>query len=669
VRDDPPEATLQEEDNMKNIHALPLDKAILTDGFWKRGTQLVSDAIIPYQWKALNNEIPGVPASHAVENFRIAAGESKGTPKGTIFQDSDVAKWIEAASYSLLTKRDPALEAQIDELVRLIGKSQQDDGYVNTYFIAAAGLDKKWSDLVMGHELYCAGHMIEAAVAYFAVSGKRGLLDVMCRYADYIGKVFGFGPGQNRSFDGHPEIELALNRLAEATGEKKYADLANHFVDARGTVKDFHLGRAAMDGMIPKSRWFLSDYYLADKPVREMRSVEGHSVRAMYLYCAMADQYRNTGDESLMEALRSIWKNAVSRQMYVTAGLGSQSNGERFTLDYDLPNDTCYTETCASIGLAMWAFRMLLVDPRAEYADVFERAMYNGILSGISLDGTKYFYVNPLEIQPAVAACRQDHSHVAIERVGWFDCACCPTNVARFIASVGGYLATVSDGKIWIHQYASSTLDLSVGGTAVRVSQATAYPWKGVVAVSVDPETPVEFALHVRIPGWCEAATIAVNGGARVVPEKKDGYAVLSRVWKKGDTVELDMDMPVRFVKANARVRENAGKIAIQRGPMVYCVEEFDNGPDLHLLSVDTTIDAALRTDPGLPPETVVLELGAFREVLPDEDAPLYSDGREAGKIEPCTIRAIPYYQWGNRAGSREMLVWLRSPNSNRPKK
>lgn len=502
--------------------------------------------------------------------------------------------------------------------------------------------------------------MIEAAVAYYNASGKRKLLDVMRRYADYIATVFGSGEGMNPSFDGHPEIELALNRLADSTGEKKYSVLANHFVDARGFVKDYHLGRAAMDGMIPKSRWFLSDYYLADVPVRKMQSVKGHSVRAMYLYCAMADYCRGSVDKEMFEALRNIWKSAVSRQMYITAGLGSQSHGERFTLDYDLPNDSCYTETCASIGLAMWAFRMLLIDPRSEYADVIERAMYNGILSGISLEGTKYFYVNPLELQPAVASYRQDLNHVSIERVGWFDCACCPTNVARFIASIGGYIATVAEEKIWIHQYVSSNLELKIQETAVRIVQTTDYPWKGNVRILVDPDNPIEFSIHVRIPSWCESATIGLNGTAVHQPVVKDGYAILSRVWNKGDSVELEMNMPVRYIRANSRVRENAGKIAVQRGPIIYCVEEHDNGANLHLLSINTSVEPKLLSDGSLPHDTVALELSAFREALPSEDAMLYSDYREEKVFEPCSIKAIPYHQWGNRTCGCEMTIWLR---------
>lgn len=646
---------------MKRFNGVALGDFSLNRGFWKDKTELIANDTIPYQWLALNNQVPGAPPSHAVENFRIAAGESQGKPKGTIFQDSDVAKWIEAASYSLLEKPDPALEEKIDELVRLVEKSQQEDGYVNTYFIASAGLDKKWSDLVMGHELYCAGHMIEAAVAYFEVTGKRRLMDVMRRYADYIGKVFGPAEGQNHAFDGHPEIELALNRLAKATGDHRYADLANHFIDVRGTVKDFHVGREAMEGMIQKTRWFNSDYYLADKPVRQMRSVQGHAVRAMYLYTAMADYYLDTGDAKMLEALRALWKNAVSRQMYVTAGLGSQSHGERFTIDYDLPNDTSYTETCASIGLAFWAWRMLLIEPRGEYADVFERAMYNGILSGVSLDGKKYFYVNPLEVHPDVAACRQDQDHVALERVGWFDCACCPTNVARFIASIGAYALSLEENAVWLHQYISGSWELLVNGATPRLFVETDYPWNGRIEISVAVDRTTDFSLNLRIPGWCVRYSLSVNGNVVASPAVKDGYVRIPRQWADGDKIELLLEMPVRLLKAHSLVREDAGKVAVQRGPIVYCVEQYDNGRDLHGILVDVSADAKVSRDDKLPPGTVVLELPGVREGPSGAEDPLYTEYADGPSLSPCTIRAIPYHQWGNRTGKQEMLVWLRA--------
>lgn len=639
---------------------------IPTDGFLKQCTSAMIEKALPYQWKALNNEVHGAPASHAVENFRIAAGEASGTPKGTIFQDSDVAKWIEAAAYSLKLKPDSGLEARIDELIRLIEKSQLPDGYVNTYFIAAAGLEKRWSDLVMGHELYCAGHMIEAAVVYYEATGKKTLLDVMCRYADYIGSVFGKNEGQNPGFDGHPEIELALHRLAKATGRVQYAELANHFVDARGSIPNFHIGRAAMEGMIPKSRWFYADYYLADKPVRSMTEAEGHAVRAMYLYCAMADQYLMTGDEALLTALHSIWKNVTDRRMYITAGLGSQAHGERFTIDYDLPNDTCYTETCASIGLALWAKRMLRISPEGEYADIIERALYNGILSGVSLDGSKYLYVNPLAVYPDVARSRHDHAHVTPERVSWFDCACCPTNLARFILSYNESMCTACKNTLWMHQYGQGYADIRSPGGNIRIAVDTDYPWNGLISIKIESGKPEEVSLRLRIPGWCRSYRLSVNN--TIQPQESlvldKGYVCLNRVWTSGDSVALELDMPVRFILSNPKVRENAGKAAVQRGPVVYCAEEIDNGPDIHSFFVDPSAGAKLVHIPDLPKGTKVIEVQAVREAQNRGGDRLYDEFEESGAMEKATLRLIPYYQWGNRRPGQAMSVWLQTLNA-----
>ncbi|HOE07601.1 MAG TPA: glycoside hydrolase family 127 protein [Treponemataceae bacterium] len=629
-------------------------------GFWKERTDAVIYKAIPYQWKALNNEIPGAPGSHAVQNFKIAAGEVKGERKGTIFQDSDIAKWIEAAAYSLRFKPDAELEGIIDELVRLIEKSQMSDGYVNTYFIASAKTSERWSDLVMGHELYCAGHMMEAAAAYFKVTGKRTLLDVMCRYADYIGTVFGHGENQNPGFDGHPEIELALHRLAEAAGNKKYAELANYFVDIRGSVPNFHIGKAAMEGMIPKTRWFGSDYYLADKPVREMTGAQGHSVRAMYLYCAMADQYVKTRDASLLTALKKIWNNVVQKHMYITGGLGSHAHGERFSIDYDLPNDTCYTETCASIGLAMWAWRMLSIEKKGIYADIMEKAVFNGILSGMSLDGTKYFYVNPLKLLPEVTKFRHDHAHVAPERVSWFDCACCPTNAARFILQFTEYLCSADTDGLWIHHFAQGRAAAVVDENTIQLEMKTNYPWDGDVDISLGIDKSEEFSVYLRIPHWCSKYTLAVNKNPILnSPHENNGYICIRREWHSNDIITLNLEMAVRFIQTNSNVSENAGKIALQRGPLIYCAEEADNGKGLHLYSIKAGKKACLVQDSSLPSGTIAIEAEASFEKDTADPKDLYFEYVSDREMGSKTLRFIPYYQWGNRKPGNEMSVWF----------
>jgi DUF1680 family protein len=645
---------------MSDMNTIRLRNVTLLDGFWKSRMEMVANELIPYQWEALNDRIIGAASSHAIENFRIAAGEAMGKFQGIVFQDSDVAKWIEAASYSLVTRPASETEEKIDELVRLIEKSQQPDGYVNTYYTLVHP-EKRWTDLAMGHELYCAGHLIEAAVAYHSVTGKRKMLDIMCKYADYIGEVFGLDEGQNHSYAGHPEIELALYRLAEATEREKYAKLADHFLNIRGSIDDFSVRRAADKETISNSRWFGNDYYCAHKPVREMDKAEGHAVRAAYLYSAMADQCRNTGDPQLLSALKKIWRNAVARRMYITAALGSQAHGERFTVDYDLPNDTAHAETCASVSLVFWAWRMFFIDRIAEYADIIERAIYNSALAGVSLDGRRYYYVNPLEVNPEIARYRQDHAHVETRRVAWFSCACCPTNIARLIASIGAYLATFSENAVWVHQYTASEIKIALKETKVRIIQDTDYPWHGAVRLKVDPSLPTTFALHLRIPSWCDRYSVKVNGESWTELRPERGYLCLSRQWKKDDCVELNMSMEVRFIRANYKIRENAGKVALQRGPVVYCVEEHDNGANLHELLVDPAAPLRLERDDSLVHGTVVISIDGYRDRFDIGHNPLYSNYEAARQLPRCRIRAIPYYQWGNRAEGQEMRVWLRA--------
>ena len=627
----------------------------LTGGFWGNRTRLLSEEIIPYQWDTLNNRTEGVPLSHAVENFKIAAGESRGEPEGTIFQDSDVAKWIEAASYSLMNHPDAELEKTIDELIRLIGKSQHDNGYLNTFF-TAKGIEQRWSDLVMGHEMYCAGHLMEAAVAYYQATGKKPFLDIMCRYADLIYREFGPEEDQIHSFDGHPEIELALYRLADASGESRYRDLADYFVNIRGSVKNFYKGIAAKEGMIPKSKWFRSDYYLAHKPVREMTEVTGHAVRAVYLYASMADQYRRTEDPVLLEALNCLWDNLVKKRVYITAGIGSQSHGERFTVDYDLPSDRGYTETCASIGLIFWAWRMSLINPDRQYADMIERALYNGSLSGISLDGKSYFYVNPLEINPETASYRQDLEHVETHRVGWFDCACCPTNIARLIGSVGQYAYSSTQDRIYLHQYLSSETVLKASDVPVTLKQQTEFPWNGSVSITVEPETAADFSIALRIPGWCRSYDLKLNGGAAQF-SIENGYLILEREWKKGDLIELTLDMVVELIQADSSVSGCEGRAALVRGPLVYCLEEIDNGSRLNELIIKSqgnfeVLDGSMQ--PG-PSKEIILE--GYRESV--RSGSLYSTFHKQ-KREPVSVKAVPYFQWGNRDEHKGLLVWFR---------
>lgn len=631
-------------------------KIKLLEGFWWNRNKLLSEVIIPYQWNTLNNRTEGVPLSHAVDNFRIAAKEIGGIPGGTIFQDSDVAKWIEAAAYSLMFHPNNELESNIDELVRLVGKSQHSNGYVNTYF-TAKGIEQRWTDLEMGHEMYCAGHLIEASVAYYQATGKRKLMDIMVLYANLILEEFGPEKGKLHAYDGHPEIELALYRLAEATGDHRYMDLADYFMNIRGSSKKDCTGAPDNEETQQMSRWQMSDYFLDHEPIRDMTEVTGHAVRAMYLYAGIADQYRRTGDQALWETLITLWEDLVQKCVYITGGIGSQNGGERFTVHYDLPSDRGYTETCASIGLIFWAWRMCLIDPDSRYADMIEKEMYNGALSGISLDGKAYFYVNPLEINPKIAAFRQDMEHVLTHRVGWFDCACCPTNVARLFGSIGKYIYSSSDTSIYIHQFISSETEMAIGNDRISLQMKTKYPWDEEIQILCTMEHQKHFGLMLRKPVWCDAWTLEINGMPSTSYCLEKGYIHIDRIWSDGDTVQLTLEMAVKLLQADSRAQDYCGKVALMRGPLVYCMEEFDNGPQLQelIINPESNFDLEEEILQSIPSINILLD--GYRETIRTDS--LYEPMKKNERVK-VRIKAIPYFQWGNRGKDQEMRVWTR---------
>ncbi|MDI4647934.1 glycoside hydrolase family 127 protein [Cohnella hashimotonis] len=628
----------------------------LSDQFWQPKVRQTALATIPYQWKALNDEIEGAEPSHAVENFRIAAGEQTGTFYGMVFQDSDVAKWIEAAAYSLRQYRNPQLEGVIDAVVDLMGRAQQPDGYLNTYY-SVAEPDKRWTDFAFGHELYCAGHLIEAAVAYYESTGKRTFLDIMCRYADYIDRIMGPESERTHLYCGHEEIELALAKLYRTTQEERYLKLCRHFIEERGKQPSFLKDDPGF-GFQFKDRWFELDYHQAHAPVREQETAEGHSVRAMYLYAAMADLAIAYGDDTLTAALRKLWDHVTSKRMYITGGLGSQEHGERFTLDYDLPNDTAYTETCASIGLVMLASRMLRLEMDSRFGDVMERVLYNGVLSGMSLDGTRYFYVNPLEVHPAVAQYRYDMQHVKTERVPWFGCACCPPNIARLLASLDTYFFTQDEAEIAMHLYGANESSFQVRGQKISLRTDTRYPWDGTIQVRVQVDAPTDCAIAFRIPAWCRQPSIQVNGEPVALDAiVTRGYARIRRTWTDGDEILLHLPMVVERIESNPKVHENAGKVALQYGPIVYCLEEADNGADLTDISLaeDAELVAEYRED--LLGGTVVLTGEGLRSEEHSWRGELYRPvNRQKNGVR---ITAVPYAYWGNRQPG-EMTVWIR---------
>lgn len=642
---------------------LPLKNIKIKDNFWSKYEKLAKDVIIPYQWDALNDNVADAEPSHAIKNFKIAAGLEEGEFYGMVFQDSDVAKWLEAVAYSLETHPDAALEKLADDTIDIIEKAQMPDGYLNTYFtIKEPG--KRWTNLHECHELYCAGHMMEAAVAYYNATGKRKLLDVMCKFADHIDSVFGPEPEKKKGYPGHQVIELALVKLYRATKEEKYLKLAKYFIDERGSRPYYFDIEWEKRGKT--SHWVKgvssepsksSEYNQAHLPVRQQTTAVGHAVRAVYMYTGMAEVAAESGDMELFEACKRLWDNIVNRRMYITAGIGSMAHGEAFSFDYDLPNDTVYAETCASIGLIFFAQKMLQIDPDRRYADVMERAFYNGTISGMSLDGKKFFYVNPLEVWPEASEKNQTRFHAKPVRQKWFGCACCPPNLARLLTSLGQYIYTVNDDTIYTHLYIGGETEINVAGEKVKLTQETSYPWNGKITIKVSAEAEKDYSIALRIPDWCRSAKLYVNGAKVILNNNVKGYEMISRAWKDGDVIELDLDMPVELIESNPQVKENAGKIAIQRGPVVYCLEEVDNGANLSALSILKDSSFEVEYDENLlGGVTVIKAKGVRRNDTAWEDC-LYRPYKK--EVHDVELKAVPYALWGNRTPG-EMQVWVR---------
>jgi len=664
-------------DKLSAASAVPLKRVSIHDPFWTSYANLAREAVIPYQWEALNDRVEGAAPSYAIQNLRIAAGIEQGSFNGFVFQDSDLYKWLEAVGYRLSTHPDPYWETIADEAIDLLEKVQLPDGYMNSFY-QINGLDKRWSNLTEAHELYCAGHLIEAAVSYYHATGKRKILDIACRFADCIDRTFGTEPGKIQGYDGHQEIELALVKLYQTTGEERYLKLAAYFIDERGNSPAFFLdefekrGRTSIWSPNPhmpdNTRKPDLKYFQADVPVREQKHAVGHSVRAVYMYTAMADLAGLNNDPTLLEACRTLWKDMTRKQMYVTGGIGSTHHGEAFTASYDLPNDTVYAETCASIGLVFFASRMLRLEPKAEYADVLERALYNTVISGIALDGKSYFYVNPLEVWPHACSCNPGKHHVKPVRQHWFGCACCPPNIARLLTSLGEYIYTTDAASrtAYTHLYIGSEANVQLGESSFKLTQTTAMPWSGSASFKLSELSgPASFSLAFRMPGWTNGSrpTVLLNGQslADSAVEARDGYLVITREWNSEDTIELTLDMPVLRLTANAELRYNAGRLALQRGPLVYCIEEIDNGSKLASLSIKADGTFTTEQNDQLLPGAVVLVGEGYRDAEVVEADELYS-AASIPQPEAAEIRAVPYALWGNRTPG-EMSVWVRYRN------
>jgi len=620
---------------LKSIEPVSFSSVTITDNFWKPRIEQIATTTLEaciYQTEVKTARI---------RNFEIVGGTRKGKFEGIFYDDSDVFKALEAIAYSLKNKPNAELERKADEWIDKIAAAQQTDGYLNTYY-TLNGLDKRWTDMSM-HEDYNGGHLIEAAVAYFQATGKRKLLDVAVRFADHFDSLF--GPGKRHWVTGHQELELALVKLYKVTQNKKYLDMARWLLDERG--HKYAKGYTWTE-------WKDTAYAQDVKPVKEQTEITGHAVRAMYMYTGAADVAALTGDEGYMNAMKTVWEDVVYRNMYITGGIGSSGNNEGFSIDYDLPNENAYCETCASVGMVFWNQRMNLLTGESKYFDVLERSLYNGALDGLSLSGDRFFYGNPLA---------SNGRHFRRE---WFGTACCPANIARLVASLGDYIYNKSNDGIWINLYVSSQTKLAISKTNISIEQKSNYPWEGNITVNVNPDKKSTFSLMLRIPGWANdvpvpgdlykfnqssSATITIKVNGKDVAFTMDkGYAVIHREWKKGDVVSLELPMEVKEVVAKASVKADEDRFALQRGPLVYCVEGADNEGKAWNIIVPEKTTYQTTFEPSLLNGITIIQA-----TVPVVN--ISTDGMSIN-TESKTITAIPYYSWCNR-GSNPMQVWL----------
>ena len=589
------------EQPLKMIKQIDFSHVKINDNFWSPRLSKHVSATLPVCIDQIENQ------TGRIRNFENAA-KGEGEHSGIFFDDSDVYKALEGMAYSLINNPDPELEKKADEWIDKFAAAQQPDGYINTFY-TLTGLDKRWTNMDK-HEMYCAGHMIEAGVAYYQATGKRKLLDVCIRMTDHM--MSQFGPGKRHWVPGHEEIELALVKLYQTTQEQKYLDFAYWLLEERGH------GHGTMGD---EGKWD-PVYYQDIVPVRRLTDISGHAVRCMYLYCGMADVAALKNDTGYIAAIDRLWDDVVHRNMYITGGIGSSRDNEGFTEDYDLPNLDAYCETCASVGMVLWNQRMNQLTGDSKYIDILERSLYNGALAGISLGGDRFFYVNPLES-------KGDH-----HRQEWYGCACCPSQLSRFLPSIGNYIYASSDDALWVNLYIGNTGQIRIGETDILLTQETDYPWDGSVKLTISTSQPLEKEIRLRIPNWCKTYDLSINGKRINVSEKK-GYAVI-KDWKSQDVIALDMDMPVEIVAADPHVKENFGKRAIQRGPLVYCMEEIDNPVyfDQIQLSPSTTFQTAFVSD----------ILNGIKTI------------KTNGRAQSATF--IPYYAWDNRKAGK-MRVWI----------
>ena len=614
----------------------------LEGGFWADRLETVRTRMIPYQLETLES-----PESGCLRNFRIASGKEEGAFTGWWFQDTDAYKWLEAAAYSLMRVPDKELEAKADSIIDLIVSAQEEDGYLDTYY-SINGLEGRFSDLAEKHELYCLGHLSEAAAAYFMATGKRKLLDAALSFIDCVDRNIGPEEGKKHGYPGHEELEMALIRVYALTGDERHRRLASYFIRERGKSPLYFEKEKEEHGRT--CQWADSalgyQYYQAGKSVIEQDKAEGHAVRALYLCSGIADVAAADGDEELFAVAERLWDNITKRQLYITGQVGAQHYGESFSFDYNLPNDAVYGETCASIALAFFACRMFLQTEEGKYMDTLETALYNTILSGMSLSGTEYFYVNPLEVEREEVDKLYALRETEYRRQEWFGCACCPPNLARFLSSLPSYAYSRKGDVLFINLYMSS----EAGPVSVR----TGYPWDGRIEITT--RVKGDYTLALRLPSWAEGRYKLTLNGEDVKAFLASGYLYLPRRWVASEKLVLTLPMEVRVMEANPLVREDIGKVALQRGPIVYCLEEADNGPGLWRLSLSPEPEAEAEWEDILGGVMTIKAKG--RRLRLWEGDELYAEASEP-RYERVTLKFIPYFAWANRAPG-DMSVWIR---------
>ena len=664
-----------------NGQHVDIKKIKIDDKFWSSKQELIRKEVLPYQWEILNDRVPEAAPSYCMHNFKAAGRlnknrellgtafkepvytfrgfealpEDPSSPKedefyGFVFQDSDFSKWIEAVGYSLAVHPDKDLEAVADSAIDIVCDAQLPNGYLDTYYIIN-GMDRSFKDLRDHHELYCLGHLIEGAISYYDATGKDKLLKAAARFADYVDSVFGYEEGKIKGYPGHEIAEMALFRLYETTGEERYKKLAEYFINERGQAPLYF----DMEHPTPKGQPYKIDYYhQAHIPVREQTEAVGHAVRAVYLYSGMADMARLSGDPKLLEACDKLWDSITKEKMYITGGIGATHLGEAFSFPYDLPNDTNYAETCASIGLVFFARRMLQIKTDRKYSDVMELALFNGILSGIALDGKSFFYVNPLEVIPEAVKKDERKMHIKPVRQKWFGCACCPPNLARLVASIGTYAYTTDEDTLFTHLYMGS--EITHKDVAFRFESDI--PNSGKVKITAKAEGKSDVVLSLRIPSWC-GDKYEIKTSRELSKSVRDGYLYLQGF--EGETIiDIEFSMKPLIVVADNKVTEDKGRCSVVRGPIVYCMEEKDNGKSLRDIYIDpdTSFEEEMTSEFGLP--VVALKAHGYRKTSCSEGeyiTPLYREYKKELKEEQ-KIRLIPYRLWANR-GEGEMSVFI----------